>query len=175
VRETPEHRPLDFRFNWPSDSPVAPRTAQLLAAMWKEIGIATQLQSVDPDALTAACCPGFDYDLILWAWDSDPDPSLLLGAMHGGRIPMGTNETGYANPEYDALYQRQALELDPARRQQLVWEMQRIVLQDLVYIVPFYAHRAQACRTDRFTGWPINPPKVALEHPAVLTVIRPRR
>lgn len=172
VRETPAHRPLDFRFNWPSDSSTAPRAAQLLAGMWKEIGLATQLQSVDPNALTAACCPGFDYDLILWAWDSDPDPSLLLGAMHGGRIPTGTNETGYANPQYDALYQRQAAELDPERRRQLVWEMQQIVLQDLVYIVPYYAYRAQAYRSDRFTGWPANPAVVALEHPVVLTAVR---
>lgn len=172
VRETPDHRPLEFRFNWPSDSPAAPRTAQLLAAMWRELGVATQLQSVDPDALTAACCPGFDYDLILWAWDSDPDPSLLLGAMHSGRIPTGANETGYANPEYDALYLRQAAELDPERRQQLVWEMQRLALQDVVYIVPYYAHRVQAYRTDRFTGWPAHPPKVALEHPTALTAVR---
>ena len=169
----PDHRrPLDFRFNWPSDSPAAPRTAQLLAAMWKEIGVATQLQSVDADALAAACCPGFDYDLILWAWDSDPDPSLLLGAMSSGPIPSGANETGYANPEYDALYQRQAAELDPVQRRQLVWEMQGIALRDVVYIVPFYAHRVQAYRTDRFTGWPAEPPKVALEHPSVLTKVR---
>lgn len=167
-----QSRPLEFRFNWPSDSPAAPRTAQLLAAMWKEVGVATQLQSVDPDALTAACCPGFDYDLILWAWDSDPDPSLLLGAMSSGRIPAGANETGYANPEYDALYQRQAAELDPEQRRQLVWELQRLALQDVVYLVPYYAHRVQACRTDRFAGWPANPPKVALEHPSSLTVIR---
>jgi peptide/nickel transport system substrate-binding protein len=175
VRELPDHsRPLEFRFNWPSDIPAAPRTAQLLAAMWKEVGVATQLQSVDPDALTANCCPGFDYDLILWAWDSDPDPGLLLGAMQGERIPSGANETGYANPEYDALYQRQAAELDPERRRQLVWEMQRIVLQDLVYIVPYYAHRIQAYRTDRFAGWPANPPKVAFEHPAILAAVQPR-
>ncbi|MCC7264599.1 MAG: ABC transporter substrate-binding protein [Candidatus Latescibacteria bacterium] len=175
VRELPDHRPLEFRFNWPSDSPAAPRSAQLLAAMWKEIGVATQLQSVDPDALTAACCPGFDYDLILWAWDSDPDPGLLLGAMQSGRIPAGTNETGYANPEYDALYQRQAAELDPQRRQEQVWELQRLALQDVVYIVPYYAHRVQAWRTDHFTGWPASLPKVALEHPSVLTAVQPRR
>jgi peptide/nickel transport system substrate-binding protein len=172
VRETPEGRPLEFRFNWPSDSPSAPRAAQLLAAAWQEIGVSTQLQSVDPDALTAACCPGFDYDLILWAWDSDPDPGLLLGAMQGGRIPSGTNETGYANPEYDALYQQQAAELDPERRRELVWEMQEIALRDVVYIVPYYAHRAQAYRTDHFTGWPAPLPKVALEHPSVLAAVR---
>ena len=173
VRETPDHRPLEFRFNWPSDSPAAPRTAQLLAAMWREIGVATQLQSVDPDALTAACCPGFDYDLILWAWDSDPDPSLLLGAMHSGRIPTGANETGYANPEYDALYLRQAAELDLERRQQLVWELQRLALQDVVYIA-LPRPPVQAYRTDRFTGWPANPPRVALEH-LLLAAVRPRR
>jgi peptide/nickel transport system substrate-binding protein len=170
VRDLPDRsRPLLFRLNWPSDSPFGPRLAQLLSAMWSAVGIGTQLQAMDPDALTSTCCPAFDFDLILWSWDSDPDPNLLLAAMTCAQIPTGQSETGYCNPQYDLLYERQAAELDPARRRQLVWQMQQLVHQDVVYVIPFYTRVVQAYRADRFTGWPLGAPRVALESPAVLT------
>ena len=44
---------MNFRMYWPSDSVDAPRMAELLAGMWKEIGVGVQPQAIDPDALTA--------------------------------------------------------------------------------------------------------------------------
>ncbi|MFO1350964.1 MAG: ABC transporter substrate-binding protein [Gammaproteobacteria bacterium] len=176
VREMPDGgRPLSFRLYWASDSTIYPRMAELLSAMWRAIGVKTELQTLDPDALSNACCPGFDYDLIVWGWGSDPDPDLVLGAMASTQIASGGNETGYANPAYDALYARQATELDPGARRALVWEMQRIVLEDVVYIVPFYEQDVQAYRTDRFQGWPRNAARVALEHASSLAAIEPVR
>ena len=55
----------------------------------------------DPDALTAACCPAFDFDIIIWGWGSDADPALLLQVMTTEAIPTGSSETGYSNPAYD--------------------------------------------------------------------------
>ena len=101
----------------------------------------------------AACCPGFDFDLILWGWASDLDPGFLLSVMTTDAIPTGMSETGYSNPEYDALYAEQAATLDSERRRELVWRMQEIVHDDIVYIVPSYAEKVQAYRTDGFAGW----------------------
>ena len=79
VREMPDgSRPLNFRMHWPSDSIDAPRQAELLSEMWGEVGVTLELQAIDPDALTAECCPTFDFDIMLWGWGSDPDPNLLL-------------------------------------------------------------------------------------------------
>ena len=44
------------------------------------------------------------------------------------------SDTGYCNPEYDKLYQQQAAETDPVKRQQIVWEMQDILYRDHPYI-----------------------------------------
>lgn len=88
-------------------------------------------------------------------------------------IPTGNSETGYSNPEYDALYQQQAVELDQDVRIEMVHEMQRIVFDDVVYIIPFYAQSVQAFRTDRFTGWQTDKGKIALEDPSSLLVIEP--
>jgi len=163
VREMPDgSQELIFRLNWPSDSTVAPRLAELVNQSWSQIGIKTELQAVDPDALSSICCPAFDYDLIIWGWGSDPDPSFLLSVMLTDEIPSGMSETGYSNPEYDQLYLDQSSELDPEARKEIVWQMQQIVHDDVVYIIPFYSRAVQAYRTDTFTGWITDAPMLAL-------------
>lgn len=174
VREMPDGGdPLVFRMNWPSDSTNAPRMAELLNQTWAQAGIQTQLQALDPDALTAICCPSFDFDVILWGWGSDPDPSFLLSVMTTDEIPTGTSETGYSNAEYDALFAQQAVELDLQTRIDTVWEMQRIVHEDLPYIIPFYASNVQAFRTDTYTGWITDAGKVELSDLTSLLVVEP--
>jgi peptide/nickel transport system substrate-binding protein len=174
VREMPDGTdPLNFRLNWPSDSIDAPRTAELLSEMWGEIGIELELQAVDPDALTSQCCPAFDFDIMIWGWGSDPDPNLLLGVMTTEQIPTGSSETGYSNPEFDELFAQQATELDKEKRVELVYQMQQIVHDDVVYIIPYYDPNIQAYRTDRFSGWIIDQPKVELADTTSLVVIEP--
>ena len=164
---------MNFRMYWPSDSVDAPRMAELLAGMWKEIGVGVQPQAIDPDALTALCCPAFDFDIMLWGWGSDPDPNLLLNVMRTESIATGSSETGYSNARYDALYEQQSVELDLKKRQALVWEMQRLVHEDAVYIIPYYEMQVQAVRTDRFTGWIVDQNKLDLSDVSSLVNITP--
>ena len=174
VREMPDGtNPLVFRMNWPNDSTTAPRMAELLSEMWSQVGVKTELQALDPDALTSVCCPTFDFDVILWGWGSDPDPAFLLSVMTTDEIPTGNSETGYSNPEYDDLYTQQATELDLDQRVALVHQMQEIAHNDVVYIVPFYEQAVQAYRTDRFNGWITDANKLALEDVSSLVVIEP--
>ncbi len=173
VRETPDGRPLTFRLNWPSDSVDSPRMAELLAGNWSQIGVRTEQQSLDPDALTSICCPAFDFDIMLWGWGSDPDPAFLLSVMTTDEIPTGTNETGYSNAEYDELFVQQATELDTAERIAIIHRMQEIAHNDIPYIIPYYAQEVQAFRLDRFRGWLTDAGKVALEDPSSLLVIEP--
>jgi peptide/nickel transport system substrate-binding protein len=174
VREMPDgSQPLNFRMHWPSDSIDAPRTAELLTEMWGEVGVTLELQAIDPDALTAECCPAFDFDIILWGWGSDPDPNLLLSVYATSEIPNGYNETGYSNPAYDELYVQQGVELDLEKRRELIWQMQEIVFNDVVYIIPFYEQSIQAYRVDKFTGWITDTPKVELSDVSSLVRIEP--
>lgn len=174
VREMPDGtNPLNFRLLWADDTPDAPRMAELLSQTWGQIGVAVEPQTYDPDALLALCCPAFDYDIIIWGWQMDPDPNLLLKVMTSDAIPNGSSEAGYSNPRYDELYAQQAVELDPAKRRALIDEMQEIVHEDVVYIVPYYAQFAQAYRTDRFTGWIVDAPTLTLEDQSSLVNVRP--
>ena len=174
TREMPDgSRPLVLRMNWPSDSTWAQRGAELLAQNWAQIGVKTELQALDADALTAICCPSFDFDVILWGWGSDPDPAFLLSVMTTDEIPTGTSESGYSNAEYDELYKKQAVELDQQTRIDMIWRMQEIVHYDSPYIIPFYGQAVQAFRTDRFTGWVTDAGKVELTDPSSLLVVEP--
>jgi peptide/nickel transport system substrate-binding protein len=135
--------------------------------------VTLEAQAMDPDALTSACCPAFDFDIIIWGWGSDPDPNLLLSVMTTDEIPTGSSETGYSNPEYDDLFGQQAIELDQDKRKEIVWQMQQIVHDDVVYIIPYYAQAVQAYRKDRFTGWVLDKPKVELSDVTSLFVVSP--
>jgi len=174
VRELPDgSRPLTFRMNWPSSDTTAPRMAEILDENWKQIGVTLEMQAVESDALTAQCCPTLDFDIILWGWVADPDPNTLLIIPTTDQIPTGYNETGYSNPRYDELFAAQGVELDHQKRVEMVWEMQSIIHEDAPYIIPYYAYAIQAYRTDRFTGWLDNQPKVSLEDPSSLLSVEP--
>jgi len=174
IREMPDgSRPLTFRLQWANDIPEAPRIAELLGQSWGQIGVKTEPQAVDPDALTTACCPAFDFDIMIWGWSWGPDPNDPLGVMRTDQIPTGSSETGYANPAYDALYDQQAVELDPEKRRAIVFQMQQIVFDDVVYIIPYYQSRVQAYRTDRFAGWITDQPTLELENHKNLVQVEP--
>lgn len=172
VREMPDgSQSLVFRLNWANDSTVAPRLAEMVSKTWAQIGVKVELQALDPDALSSICCPTFDYDILIWGWGSDPDPSFLLSVMTSWEIPTGMSETGYACAAYDDMYTDQTAALDVETRKEIVWNMQELVHEDVVYIVPFYAKAVQAYRSDRFTGWKTDQPKLAMEDPTSLMFV----
>ncbi|HEX7224617.1 MAG TPA: ABC transporter substrate-binding protein [Candidatus Limnocylindria bacterium] len=164
---------LTFRFNYADDIDTAPREAELIQEQWGAIGVQIEIQGLDPDTLTSVCCPAFDYDVMLWGWGSDPDPAFLLGVALCGEIDTGFSETGYCNEEYDALYDAQAVETDHDARVEQIHEMQRILVEDVPYIIPYYQQSLQAWRTDTFTGWLDVNPTLGLEDPSSLVNLRP--
>ncbi len=161
VREMPgdPSKPLSLRYSYPADQDAADgqRFFELLSEQWKQAGVELNLTPLDGDALTAICCPAFDYDVIRWGWGVGVDPASLLYIATTEQIPTGISEAGYSNPEYDALFQEQLTTIDKAKRQAIIHEMQAILVRDVPYIIPYYAQNVAAYRSDRFQGWVIEP------------------
>ena len=164
IREQPDgSQPLEFRLEWDEAESANSKEAVLLKEMWSEIGISVKLLPVSQDILYTDCCPLFDYDIQIGQWGSDPDPNFLLSVPMADGISSGLNETGYANPVYDKMYLEQATTLDESARRSIVWEMQRIMLDDVVYIIPYYPKSVQAYREDYYRGWVVDEPTLALQ------------
>jgi peptide/nickel transport system substrate-binding protein len=174
IREMPDgSRDLTFRLEWPDDILYARDEAELLKVMWNQIGIAVVMLPVDSRELTERCCPAFDYDILLWEWGSDPDPSFLLSVMLTDEIPSGYNESGYSNPQYDILFAEQATAMDDENRRRIIWQMQNLVHEDVVYIIPFYQKAIQAYRSDTFRGWLTSSGNLDLVAPSSLGIVEP--
>ncbi|MGQ0847866.1 MAG: ABC transporter substrate-binding protein [Actinomycetota bacterium] len=163
---------LTFRLNFPTDIDEYPRVAEIISGWWSQIGVAVQIQGLDPDTLVSVCCPTFDYDVMMWSWNSGIDPDLL-DVLNCDSIPSGYSETGFCDPSYDEVQIAQLTETDPAARRELIVELQRRMLEEVPYIIPWYFPKIEAYRTDRFTGWPDQFPILSLEDPASLRVIQP--
>jgi ABC-type transport system substrate-binding protein len=55
----------------------------------------------------------------------------------------------------------------------IVHQMQKILMDDVVYIIPYYSQVVEAHRTDTFTGWSDEFAPLGLEDPSQLSVLRP--
>ena len=125
-----------------------------MTGWFKDVGIKTNPEAVDPDSLIAQTTPAGDYDLVIWGWGPDPDPDFILSVMTSEQfVDGGWSDSGYSNPEYDQLYLDQQIAVDKNERQQIVWKMQEMVFNDRPYIVLWYQDLLQAYRSDRFTGF----------------------
>lgn len=145
---------LEFRLQFPSDSSVYPRIADLMADWFNQAGMKATPEAVDPDALVAATTPAGDYDLVLWGWGPDPDPDFILSVMTTEQfVDGGWSDSGYHNPDYDQMYLDQQQIVNKAERQKVIWAMQEMVFNDRPYIVMYYEKMLQAYRSDRFTGF----------------------
>ena len=68
------------------------------------------------------------YDLFVWGWTPYVDPDPMLSYFTCDQVTYDVDEAGYndanwCDPAYDELYQQQKVELDPAKRREIVAEM----------------------------------------------------
>jgi peptide/nickel transport system substrate-binding protein len=67
--------------------------------------------------------------------------------------PNGWNTCGYSNPRFDKMADASADAMDLEERKKLIWEMQKMILDDLPWFPLYSPKLAEAVRVDRFTGW----------------------
>jgi peptide/nickel transport system substrate-binding protein len=174
IREMPDGtNPLSFRLDWDEAEAANAKEANLLKESWSKIGIAVELRPVAQEVLYGNCCPSYDYDIQIGQWGSDPDPNFLLSVPMTDGIPSGLNETGYANSAYDSMYLDQATTLNESARRNIIWDMQKLMLDDIVYIIPYYPKSVQAYREDNYRGWLVDEPTLALQDLTNLTKLVP--
>ncbi len=151
VRESADGAPLEFELITIADNLEEVKSGQMIVADLAEVGIKVNNVTMDSGALYDEIIGG-TYDLFIWGWGSDVDPTVITGVLTTDQIG-GNNEPFFSNERYDELFLLQQQEMDEEARREMVWEMQQIVYEEAPYIIIIYANNIQAIRSDRWTGF----------------------
>ena len=127
------------------------QTADYLKAQWARLGvqinIKRELESALSDDVYGAAVEGY-----IWYWSGDPDPNYLLSVESGYTLD-GWNDNYWDNATYNQLYVDHLAAQDPAERERIVQDAQRLHYESGVYITYIYPFGEWAYRTDHFSGW----------------------
>jgi peptide/nickel transport system substrate-binding protein len=72
------------------------------------------------------------WDIAMWDWIGYIDPDFMLSVVTKSQW-CSWSDTGWDNPEYDALYAAQATAVDGEQRREIVYEMQQMIYDNVLY------------------------------------------
>ncbi|MFH1489170.1 MAG: ABC transporter substrate-binding protein, partial [Pseudomonadota bacterium] len=82
------------------------------------------------------------------------DPDYLRRFFHSADDkPRGNNRSGYRSEAFDRIADQSSKTMDIKKRQELICEMQRMIMQDVPWIPLYNPRLIEAVRADKFTGW----------------------
>jgi peptide/nickel transport system substrate-binding protein len=91
--------------------------------------------------------------MAMWDWVGTVDPDFMLSVLTKGQW-CSWADAGWSNPAYDKLYVQQGETVDPAKRKQLVYKMQKIVYDNFIY-TQLVNTQAIDAHSDKWTGFHI--------------------
>lgn len=161
VREAPDGTSLRFTLLAQAESPIRIRGAELVRTWLKDVGIAVQVRVMDDASVIDQVWPEFDvckgrrFDLSMFGWSAPvmTRTTALRDLFHSDCRQGTINIGGYKNPRMDQLGEQLATTVDPARQRAIVFEMQRIIAEDLPIHTLFYADGIYAFREARHKDW----------------------
>jgi peptide/nickel transport system substrate-binding protein len=140
----------------PADYDPARSMAGIMIQEWlREVGLPAAAKPMAFGSLVDQVKGRHDFDMFVLGYGRlSLDPDYLRTFFHSeNNRPGGWNMSGYTNPYYDSLADESARTMNPAGRRELIYELQRIIMQDVPYIPLYNPHLIEAARTDRFEGW----------------------
>jgi oligopeptide transport system substrate-binding protein len=126
----------------------------VVAAMWKQyLGVEATLVNQEWKVFLQTRAQKTATQVFRAGWIGDyQDPDTFLGLF---RSDNGMNDTGYANPQFDALLDRAEQETDAGRRAQLYEAAERIFEHD-VPAIPLYFYVSMHLIKPWVLGWQDN-------------------
>ena len=151
---------INLRLTWPDSEAENATNAQFLVEWFGQLGITVTAAVTEEgkliDDVTGPPGGPANYDIYMWGWVGDPDPTSLLKFFQTSEIGA-SSDSYYSNPHYDDLYKQQRAESDPVKRKAILAEMQNLVYDEAPYHILYYDAELDAYRTDKFAGWANQP------------------
>lgn len=150
-----------LRLTWPSSESELATAGQFIKEWFAQLGIPVEASVTEEGKLLDDLLPPeadgkANWDMYMWGWVGDPDPSSLLKLFTTEQIG-NTNDMFYASPEYDRLFNEQLRATDEAKRKDLISQLQILFYKDAPNIPLYYDSELHAYRTDKFAGWTNQP------------------
>ncbi|MCX4844811.1 ABC transporter substrate-binding protein [Streptomyces sp. NBC_00893] len=144
-------KPLDLRILCHATDPNDKAIGKYLKEWWGKLGIGLKV-----DCLDNVSVPWYagEYDLAFDGWSVNPDPDFVLGIHTCAALPArakdsATTDNFICDKKYDELYKKQLAEYDPAKRADIVGEMQSWLYDSGYMSVIAYPNAVEAYRTDQ--------------------------
>ncbi|WP_327353067.1 ABC transporter substrate-binding protein [Streptomyces sp. NBC_01304] len=152
---------LDFRILCHATDPNDKAIGKYLKEWWGKLGIGLKVNCLDDVSV-----PWYagEYDLAFDGWSVNPDPDFVLGIHTCAALPAkakasAATDNFICDKKYDDLYKKQLAEYDPAKRADLVKQMQSWLYDSGYMNVIAYPNAVEAYRTDQIASITTMPEK----------------
>lgn len=141
------------------ENQVTYEAVSAMVDVWKDLGMDARHDPTDFNALSdrlRADAQDFDGFALGWSGRIDRiDPDMFIYAIfHSSNTdPGGNNYAGFNNEAYDALAEAQRTEMDPEKRQELVFEAQEMLADEAPINVLYVRELVYAYNHDRFDNF----------------------
>jgi len=148
---TADGHPMSYTVIIPTDiaNTYGQRSFQIIQGDFQKIGVKLTEKTLDDSAAYDAILANNykNFEISMWDWGPLPDPDFMLSVLTCGSWNVW-NDTGYCNKAYDSLYQAQSAAINPPKRQQIVYQMQRMAATTKMYLVLDYPDNIEAHSTN---------------------------
>lgn len=160
VREA-DGKPMSAELLVQSNNPQRIRSAELIAAALKDIGISLKVTSLDTDSVTAKTWPDFDvskgrdFDVSMWGWSAPVmvNPLRMTELVVSDPAKGSINIGGYKNAEVDTLAEELTSTVDLAKQKELVQKLEAVIARDLPFVMLYYQDGIYAFRPTTYGQW----------------------
>jgi peptide/nickel transport system substrate-binding protein len=127
---------------WPSYDMSDGKIADIMQRNLAAVGVAARLKPLDRATLNQVAYVANKFSVALEGFALGPDPDIGTERLYDSRNIINVafaNNSGYANPKLDALFDQQRVQMDPAKRKVIYDEIQQIIWRDLP-VLSLYAY-----------------------------------
>ncbi|ACB85767.1 ABC transporter substrate-binding protein [Natranaerobius thermophilus] len=158
-RKVPEVR---FVSSTADDNQIRNEAVQLVADWWEEIGLEVDIQTREFNSLVnrvLAAPEDKDFEAYILGWSgrvSRSDPDMFLYSLYHSNqaVDGGNNSSVFKNEKYDELVSKQRAEMDLEKRQELVFEAQEVLAEEVPDITLYYRDEIQGYNNERWEDLP---------------------
>ena len=140
----------------PADYDPHRAMAGMLIQQWlKQVGMPASSKPSSFGSITQQVKVKREFDAFILGWGNLAiDPDYLRTFFHSKEDrPYGRNPMGFHNDWYDKIADESAATMNDEKRRDLIFKMQKFIVEEAPYIPLYVPYEIDAVRIDRFVGW----------------------